>query len=128
MSAPRRPAGRAGLGWTGEALAARRLEQAGYTIVDRRWRCRQGEIDLVARDGATLVFIEVRTRRGDERGAAVESITPVKAARLIRLADLYLAAHPDLGEPDRRIDVVAVQLDATGRLLEIDHIIAAVEG
>jgi putative endonuclease len=128
VSAPRRPTGRAGLGWSGEALAARHLERAGYAIVDRRWRCAAGEIDLVARDGDTLVIVEVRTRRGDQRGAAVESITPAKAARLARLMALYLAAHPDLGEPACRIDVVAIQLDGAGRLQAIEHVISAVEG
>lgn len=117
-----------GLGRTGEALAERRLRQAGYTILDRRWRRPEGEIDLVARDGTTLVFVEVRARRGAGRGLAIESITPAKAARLARLAELYLVARPDLGEPDWRIDLVAVQLDAAGRLLAVEHIISAVEG
>ena len=128
MSRPGRRDGRTGLGLTGEELAARHLQRAGYTIVARRWRCPEGEIDIVARDGETLVVVEVRTRRGQERGAAVESITPAKAARLANLAVLYLAAHPDLGQPDWRIDLVAVQLDATGRLLGIEQIVSAVEG
>jgi putative endonuclease len=127
VSASERPPGRAGLGWTGERLAAEALTGAGYTVIDQRWRCSTGEIDLVVRDGATLVIVEVRTRRGDQRGAAVESITTAKAARLVRLATLYLQAHPELGEPDWRIDVVAVQLDGQGRRLAIDHIISAIE-
>jgi putative endonuclease len=116
------------LGHTGERVAARHLHHAGYDIIDRRWRCTAGEIDLIVRDGTTLVFVEVRTRRGDDRGAAIESITPAKAARLARLAELYLVAHPDLGQPDWRIDLVAVQLDRSGRLLAIDHLVSAVEG
>jgi putative endonuclease len=127
MSRPSRRSARAGLGLTGEEIAARYLSRAGYTIVDRRWRCATGEIDLVARDGSLLVFVEVRTRRGDARGAAVESITPIKASRLADLAALYLAAHPELGQPDWRIDLVAVQLDSTGRLIGVEHIISAVE-
>jgi putative endonuclease len=120
--------GRAGLGLAGEDLAARRLQRAGYAILARRWRCPAGELDIVARDGDCLVFVEVRARRGLARGAAVESITPAKAARLAQLAELYLAAHPDLGQPDWRIDLVAVQLDATGRLLGVEHLVSAVEG
>jgi putative endonuclease len=128
MSRPPRPDGRAGLGLAGEELAARHLERAGHSIVDRRWRCPTGEIDLVVRDGPALAFVEVRTRRGDGRGAAVESITPAKAARLIRLAELYLQERPALGGLDWRIDLVAVQLDAAGRLLAVEHIVSAVEG
>jgi putative endonuclease len=125
---PARPRGRAGLGLTGEELAARHLEGAGYTIIGRRWRRAEGEIDLIARHAGGLVFVEVRTRRGTARGAAIESIPPAKAARLVQLAGLYLAAHPSLGEPDWRIDVVAVQMDGSGRLLAVEHIVSAVEG
>jgi putative endonuclease len=128
VSPPARRDGRAGLGLTGEAVAARHLEGAGYRIVARRWRCAAGEIDLIVQDGARLAFVEVRTRRGAAHGAAVESITPAKAARLIRLANLYLAAHPALAETDWRIDLVAVQLDATGRLQAVEHLVSAVEG
>jgi putative endonuclease len=127
MSGAPRPAGRAGLGLAGEALAARRLERAGYTIIARRWRCAAGEIDLIARAGATLAFVEVRTRRGAARGAAVESITPAKAARLARLAESYLQEHPELAQLDWRIDLVAVQLDPAGRLLAVEHVVSAVE-
>lgn len=127
MSGAPRPAGRARLGLAGEALAARRLERAGYTIIARRWRCAAGEIDLIARDGATLAFVEVRTRRGAARGAAVESITPAKAARLTQLAEGYLQEHPELAQLDWRIDLVAVQLDPAGRLLAVEHIVSAVE-
>jgi putative endonuclease len=123
-----RPDGRAGLGLAGEELAARHLTRAGCAIVERRWRCAAGEIDLIARDGATLAFVEVRTRRGESRGAAVESITPAKAARLIRLAQLYLQDHPAVSDLDWRIDLVAVQMDASGRLLAVEHIVSAVEG
>jgi putative endonuclease len=128
VSRPTRPDGRAGLGLAGEELAARHLTRAGHAIVERRWRCSAGEIDLVVRDGATLAFVEVRTRRGDGRGAAVESITSAKAARLVRLAELYLQDHPALAGLDWRIDLVAVQLDAAGRLLAVEHIVSAVEG
>jgi putative endonuclease len=128
VSRPRRPDGRVGLGLAGEGLAARHLERLGYRLLARRWRCPTGEIDLVMADGPTLVFVEVRTRRGEAHGAAVESITRAKAARLIRLAAHYLAAHPALGQPDWRIDLVAIQLDATGRLQTIEHLISAIEG
>lgn len=127
MSEARRD-GRVRLGLVGEELAARHLSRAGCVLLDRRWRCAEGEIDLIVREGATVVFVEVRTRRGEERGAAIESITPTKAARLAKLAALYLVAHPGLGDPDWRIDLVAVQLDGTGRLQAVEHVVSAVEG
>lgn len=91
-----------------EALAAAYLEQRGLAIVERNFRRRCGEIDLVARDGATLVFVEVRLRRGQAFGGAAASITAAKRARIVRAASLYLAGVR--GTPDCRID--AVLLDA----------------
>jgi len=96
-------------GRRGEELAAVYLAGQGYTIIARNWRCAIGELDLIATDGQTLVFVEVRTRRGGHLGAAEESITPAKQARLIELAQTYLQGI-DLTYPSWRIDVVAVQL------------------
>jgi putative endonuclease len=117
--------GRRRLGAFGERLAAAHLEAKGYRIRARNFRCREGEIDIVAQDGETLVFVEVRTRRGDAMGDAAESVTPAKEARLVTVATAYVQA---LAEPpaDQRIDVVAVQLSPAGRLLAIDHIEGAV--
>jgi putative endonuclease len=113
------------LGAFGERVAAAHLEAKGYRVLERNYRRREGEIDIVAIKGDCLVFVEVRTRRGQERGSALESVTPAKAARLAALAQAYCQERLDL-PPDRRIDVVAVQLSSSGRLLGIQHIENAV--
>jgi len=117
--------GRRRLGAFGERLAAAHLEAKGYRIRDRNYRCREGEIDIVAQDGETLVFVEVRTRRGDALGGPAESITAIKETRLVAAATAYVQALPE-PPADQRIDVVAVQLSPNGRLLAIDHIEGAV--
>jgi len=116
---------RKALGALGESLAARELEQRGYLIVARNWRCVEGEIDLVAERRGMLVFVEVRTRRGRERGTPEESLTPRKQAKLIEVAQAYLEEHA--ADRDWRIDVVAVELSARGQLLRIDVIENAIE-
>ncbi|MEP7284130.1 MAG: YraN family protein [Chloroflexota bacterium] len=95
-------------GSRGEAIAAAALEQSGYIILERNWRCADGELDIVAKHRGEIVFVEVRARM-DGMDTALESITPRKAAKLMLLADLYLAAHPIDNMPVR-IDVVAVHL------------------
>jgi len=98
-------------GRAGEALAVRHLQGAGYTIVTTGWRCALGEIDIVAQqtvNGVTeWVFVEVRTRYNADLDAALESIGKRKQAKLIALANAYLAAA-QLAEVPYRIDVVAV--------------------
>ena len=96
-----------GTGQSGELLAARHLERAGLTIVERNFRTRYGEIDLVARDGDCLVFVEVRVRRTPGFGGAAESITVAKQDRLRRAAALYLARLQD--EPACRFDAVLIE-------------------
>ena len=112
---------RRGLGRRGEELAAQALVERGYAIVTRNWRCPLGELDIVARDGACLVFVEVRTRRGGWRGAAADSVGPVKQARLAALADAYLQAENVPQGTSWRVDVVAVEMDRRGvvRSLEV---------
>ncbi len=117
--------GRRRLGAFGERLAAVHLEAKGYRIRARNYRCPEGEIDIVAQDGETLVFVEVRTRRGDALGGPAESITAAKESRLVAVATAYVQALPE-PPADQRIDVVAVQLSPGGRLLAIDHIEGAV--
>lgn len=124
--APRRDGGRAGLGALGERLAAAHLERQGYAILDRNFRWRFGEIDLIARRGDRLAFVEVRTRRGDAYGDPLETLTDHKLARLRATVDHYCQAH-EIAAPDRRIDVIAVRLDRSGRLIGIEHIEDAVE-
>ncbi len=102
-----------------EAIAAAALEQAGYTILDRNWRCLGGEIDLVAQHHGEIVIVEVRARTGgDDINAALESITKPKRARLIRLAYEYLEQH-HLDDVPFRIDVVAVSLSSSPPAVEI---------
>ncbi len=100
------------LGRRGERIAERALIGRGYRILDRNWRCREGEIDLVARDGDALVFVEVKTRSSDAFGHPFEAITAAKLARLRRLASAWLAAggrRAAIGSAGRiRIDAIAV--------------------
>ncbi len=107
-----------GLGRTGERLAAEELVRSGYHILERNFFCRYGEIDLIAEDGDDLVFVEVKTRRGNAYGLPEEAVTVRKQHKLIRTATFYLDLH---GCADRswRIDVVAVQLSTSGKLQEI---------
>jgi putative endonuclease len=115
------------LGRWGESLAADLLEAKGYQILARNWRSRSGEIDLVAQTGETIVFVEVKTRKGREFGLPEEGLTNNKANRLQSLALQYLA-QTDLQDIDWRIDLVAIELDHHGRLLRCDHIPNAVLG
>ena len=108
------------LGEWGEGLAARFLEGQGFTLLDRRWRCRQGEIDIVARDGTTLVICEVKTRTTEAFGSPVAAVTPVKVRRLRRLAGAWLEAH-DEAASDVRLDVIGILSDHGGRPL-IEHL------
>jgi putative endonuclease len=109
---------RKGLGNTGEHLATEKLVSCGYRIVEHNFSCRLGEIDIVAEDGDDLVFVEVKTRRGDAYGLPEEAITIRKQRKLIELAFYYLDLHSCV-ERSWRIDVVAVQLSVKGRLEEI---------
>ena len=98
------PDDRKPLGDFGERVAAAHLEAKGYAILERKFRVAEAEIDLVARDGDTLVIIEVRTRRGGERGMAALSVNARKAAQLQHAADWYIEAHPEFGDdPPLRI-------------------------
>jgi putative endonuclease len=112
------------LGLFGEQAAALFLQRLGYALIAQRWRCAAGEIDLVMRDGATLVFVEVRARRA-EAGIAAESVGAAKRRRLIALAHEYLSATARENQ-EWRIDVVAVAVDRSGRP-QIEHIPYAVE-
>jgi putative endonuclease len=95
------------VGAYGERLAAQHLTDAGMVLLDRNWRCRLGEIDIVARDGGTLVFCEVKTRRGEGYGPPAAAVVATKARRLRQLAALWLKDHSV--RPDEiRFDVVSV--------------------
>lgn len=119
--------GSRGLGGAGEQLAAEHLLGLGYELLESNWHCRAGEIDLVMCDGEELVFVEVRTRRGDELGSPEESVNERKQERLRALALEWLAQHPAEREREAwRIDVVGVHLSRTGRVEHINHIPYAV--
>jgi putative endonuclease len=104
-------------GQQGETLAAEYLKQKGYAIVTTNWRCREGELDIIARQGASLVFIEVRTRRAENNEAAFASILPNKQKRLIAAIHCYLNQH-DLETSDWRLDVIGVALRQSSPLIE----------
>ena len=108
------------LGRRGEEIAARYLASRGLAIVERNWRCPQGEIDVIARDGGELVFVEVKTRSSVAFGHPLESITPVKLARLRRLAAAWWDAHPG-GHDTIRSDAIAVIAPRVGDV-EVEHL------
>lgn len=118
---------RKNLGDSGERLAALFLEQRGYTIITRNFRTRAGEMDLIAQDADGLAFVEVRTRRGDQMGTPEESLTPRKRARLIQVAQEFLATHNEYADSAWRIDLVAIELDRAGKIVRMDVIKSAVE-
>lgn len=110
--------GRAALGRRGEDLAAEHLVREGYRLLQRNYRCRLGEIDLVARDGEAVVFVEVKTRRSKAFGTSAEAVSASKQARLLRLADCYLRDR-GLGNPPCRFDVVAVDAAADPPVIDL---------
>ena len=97
------------LGKTGEDLACRELRRRGYAVLARRYRTRWGEIDVVARDGDTLVFVEVKTRRRASFGGPIAAVNLAKQRRLINMARSFLLGLPG-PEPPCRFDVVGVML------------------
>lgn len=102
----------------GEETAAEHLRRNGFDIIERNYRRRGGEIDIVASDGGVLVFIEVKFRRNTAFGAPQESVTPAKQERLRRTAEVYVAER-GIGERECRFDVVAVT--AGGGTARIEH-------
>ena len=104
---------RRALGERGEVIARRYLEEQGYDILESNFRCSYGEIDIVAREGECLVFVEVKTRRSRSFGRPEESITPSKKEKMIEVAQAYLQAHDSPPDP-WRIDVVAIEMGYPG--------------
>jgi putative endonuclease len=103
---------RAALGAYGEGLAADHLRRQGLVILDRNWRCETGEIDIVAREGNTLVICEVKTRRSHSHGSPLEAVGPKKLTRLRALATRYIL--------DKRIGPKAVRFDVVGIVQPFD--------
>lgn len=113
-------ASRAALGAYGEAVAERHLVEQGMLVLDRNWRCDEGEIDLVLRDGGVLVVCEVKTRTGAQCGTPHEAITSPKLDRLRRLGERWASAR-GVRPPDIRIDLVAVLRPERGAAV-VDHV------
>lgn len=111
------------LGAHGEELAAHFLHGAGLQIVERNWRCRYGELDIIATEGETTAFVEVKTRSGVGFGIPAESVTFTKRQRIRRLALLWLAEQSGPWH-HVRFDVVSILLPPGGQA-QIDHVRAA---
>lgn len=114
------------VGASGERVAKEYLERHGYEILETNFRCSLGEIDIIAREGDYLVFVEVRTRRNLKYGTPEESITPNKKLKLIELANSYLQEH---GDPLSlwRIDIVAIELEPKGKIKRIGLVKNAID-
>lgn len=111
---------RQALGAYGERLAEQTLVAQGMVVVDRNWRCAEGEVDLILRDGADVVFCEVKTRRTSTFGAPAEAVVAAKVRRLRRLAARWLATTR-IRPRDVRFDVVSVVCRPTADP-QIDHV------
>jgi putative endonuclease len=112
------------LGALGESLAAEHLERCGFAIVERNYRTRWGELDIVAFDGQVLAFVEVKTRRlAPGSGSPFEAIRPRKQARVRKMAGSWLAERRE--RPYARVmrfDAIGVTFDLAGRLVAIEHL------
>ena len=106
------------LGKTGEDLACAELEKRGYVIVARRYRRRGGEIDIIARDGATIVFVEVKARESHDFGEAAQAVTSFKRRRIVQIALDYMTRHHRSNRPCR-FDVVSIHFDAGRPAIEL---------
>lgn len=108
------------IGMRGEALAVEFLKKKQYEIIEQNWRCRLGEIDIVARDDIELVFCEVKTRRAESTQVALVNITESKREKMIRAAQYYLDEY-DLDEAIWRIDAIGIAIPRNGEAI-IDHV------
>jgi putative endonuclease len=111
------------LGRAGEDVAAAHLERLGYDVIERNHRTRFGELDLIAFDGETIVFCEVKTRRAGARVSTWDALSERKQGQVRRIAAAWLAETP--GRPfgeDLRFDAIGVEFDARGELVRLDHL------
>ncbi len=120
------PTPRRRLGTFGEQVARRHLEAKGYEFEAAAWRGPAGELDLVMRDADEVVFVEVKTRRGEEMGRAEESLSQRQRHSLLVTTAAYLEDHPEFGDPIWRIDLVGVTLDKAGVVRRVSHVENAV--
>jgi putative endonuclease len=111
------------LGRAGEDLAAQHLERRGFAVLERNHQTRWGELDVVAFDGTTLAFVEVKTRRASAGRTPLEGITPAKARQVRRMAAAWLSVTRDRPHAEHlRFDAIAVTVDGTGRLAALEHL------
>jgi putative endonuclease len=112
------------LGTTGEQLAAEHLERLGYRILERNYRTRWGELDIIAFDGRALAFCEVKTRRvGGRAGTPLEAISPGKRSQVRKMAGRWLVDRRERPYADvLRFDAIGVSFDAAGRLVGLEHV------
>jgi putative endonuclease len=112
------------LGQRGEQLASEHLERCGFTVVERNYRTRWGELDVIAFDGTTLAFCEVKTRRaGGRAGAPFEALGPGKQAQVRRMAGRWLVERRGRPHADQiRFDAIGVTFDAAGQLVALEHL------
>ncbi len=111
-------------GKNSELIAKEYLEAKNYHLIEINWRTKFGEIDLIMRDGETIVFVEVKARRSSSYGFALEALTVKKQRQLIKLAQLYIQSN-DLWNHDYRIDYISIQEE--NHQLEIEHLFSAIE-
>jgi putative endonuclease len=112
------------LGQLGEQLASEHLERCGFTVVERNYRTRWGELDVIAFDGHTLAFCEVKTRRaGGRAGSAFEAVGRGKQTQVRRIAGRWLVERRDRPYADQiRFDAIGVTFDGAGRLISLEHL------
>lgn len=109
------------LGRYGEDLAVKYLRSKGYKIIEKNFRCRVGEIDIIIQDKETLVFVEVKTRYSQDFGKPEEAITPRKLKSIIKTLEFYKNLHLDLPE-SLRIDAILIELSPTGEVKRFEHL------
>lgn len=106
------------IGKLGEQMAAAYLEEAGYRILEQNYRCRFGEIDIIAKDGDTIAFVEVKSRRSENYGLPQHAVGPEKQRRISKISLYYLQTHHFYGS-DARFDVVAISLRSENCHIEL---------
>jgi len=110
---------RKALGFKGEDLAVQYLKKKGYKVIERNYRCQWGEIDLIARDKETLIFVEIKSRSSSGFGLPQDAVDRFKQEKLIQVAKAYMAEHRLQETIPARFDVVAVKLTPSGPDIEL---------
>lgn len=114
------------VGSHGEQIACDHLERKGYEILKRNWHCRYGEMDIIARRGEEILFVEVKTRRTGEYGSPEDALNHLKKRALVRTAVQYLGE--DQYDIDWRIDCIAIEMDHLNRVVRLEHFESIIEG